>query len=146
MATKLITTAKIFLDTAYVIALSSPRDSFHRQAVLLAEEIETEGVKLVATQAISLEIGNALASKRHRQKAVSLLESLAQDENVDILPLTDALYRWAFQLFRNHTDKAWGMTDCTSFVVMREQGLTEALTADRHFEQAGFRALLKTPL
>ena len=43
---------------------------------------------------------------------------------------------------RVRQDKNWSVTDCTSFVVMREHNLTEALTADRHFEQAGFKAIL----
>lgn len=38
---------------------------------------------------------------------------------------------------------AWSLTDCSSFIVMEERGLADAMTADRHFEQAGFRALLR---
>ena len=143
MATSVIATPEIFLDTAYAIALSSSQDSFHREAILLAEEIETETVKLITTQAILLEIGNALADIKYRQKAALLLEALNADESVEVVPLTSMLQERAFQLFRSHTDKAWGLTDCISFIVMREQGLTEALTADRHFEQAGFRVLLR---
>jgi predicted nucleic acid-binding protein len=40
-------------------------------------------------------------------------------------------------------DKEWTLTDCSSILVMRERGLTDVLSADRHFEQAGFHALLK---
>lgn len=143
MAASIVATSEIFLDTAYAIALSSPHDSFHRQAVLLAEEIEANAIKLITTQAILLEIGNALADIKYQQKAALLLEALNADASVEIITLTDTLQERAFQLFRQHADKAWGLTDCISFVVTREQGLTEALTADRHFEQAGFRALLR---
>jgi len=143
MATGTVTTAKVFLDTSYAIALSSTQDSFHHQALILAEEIEAKSVKLITTQTILLEIGNALAGQRHRQKAILLLEALSADNGVEIVSLTDTLYERAFQLFRNHTDKAWGITNCISFVIMRERKLTEALTADHHFEQAGFRALLR---
>jgi predicted nucleic acid-binding protein len=45
-------------------------------------------------------------------------------------------------LFESRSDKEWGLTDYTSFVIMRQLGLSGALTADRHFPQAGFRALL----
>ena len=48
----------------------------------------------------------------------------------------------ALQCYKMRTDKEWGITDCISFVVMEEYGLTEALTADKHFRQAGFKALL----
>ena len=54
-----------------------------------------------------------------------------------------AAYQAGFDLFANRPDKDWSLTDCISFGVMTERGLTEALTADRHFEQAGFRAVLK---
>ena len=138
-----VATAELFLDTAYAIALSSPRDSFHRQAVLLADEVAAKSAKLITTQAVLLEIGNALASPKYRQQAALLLGALRTDPSVDIVPLTDELYAQAFQLFRDHADKAWGLTDCISFVVMRERNLTEALTADHHFEQAGFRVLLR---
>ena len=47
------------------------------------------------------------------------------------------------QLYETRPDKAWSLTDCMSFIVMRDGGLTEALTADHHFEQAGFTVLLK---
>jgi len=46
------------------------------------------------------------------------------------------------ELFRNRPDKAWSLADCTSFVVMADHHLAEALTCDPHFAQAGFRALL----
>ncbi len=59
------------------------------------------------------------------------------------VPLTDELYQQAFDLFRDRPDKEWGLIDCASFVVM-QRGLTEALTPDEHFEQAGFRALLRS--
>jgi predicted nucleic acid-binding protein len=44
--------------------------------------------------------------------------------------------------YESRPDKAWSLTDCISFVVMNQHGLTEALTGDHHFEQAGFTALL----
>ena len=56
---------------------------------------------------------------------------------------TQELYRSAFDLFSQRTDKEWSLTDCISFVVMQQRGLTEALTSDGHFEQAGFKALLR---
>ena len=143
MAANVIATAELFLDTAYAIALSSPRDSFHPQAVLLADEIAAKSTKLITTQAVLLEIGNALASPKYRQKAALLLQALSADSRVEVVPLTDMLYEQAFNLFRDHTDKAWGITDCISFIVIRERNLTEALTADHYFEQAGFRALLR---
>jgi uncharacterized protein len=143
MAKKILTTSEVFLDTSYAIALSSPRDQFHERAALLATILETEATKLVTTRAILLEIGNALAEPRYRQAAIHLLNALESDGQVEITELSDLHYEKAFQLYQTRLDKAWGLTDCISFIVMKERRLTEALTADKHFEQAGFRALLR---
>ena len=89
-----------------------------------------------------LEIGNALAKQRYRAAAVRLLEALENDPVVEIIPLPEGLYARAMQLYRERPDKEWGLTDCVSFVVMQERSITEALTADDHFRQAGFRPLL----
>jgi predicted nucleic acid-binding protein len=55
-----------------------------------------------------------------------------------------SIYQAGFELFASRPDKGWPLTDCISFVVMTERGLREALTADHHFEQAGFRPVFKT--
>jgi len=57
---------------------------------------------------------------------------------------TNQRFEQALELFRNRPDKQWGLVDCVSFIVMQERGLTEALTTDEHYEQAGFRALLRS--
>ena len=133
----------VFLDAAYAIALSSTKDQHHERAVSLAKKLEADGSRLVTTRAVILEIGNALARQRHRSAAVILLEALEKDPNVEIIPLSEPLYKRAMQFFRERPDKEWGMTDCISFVVMEDRSLTEALTTDEHFPQAGFRALLR---
>lgn len=135
--------SKVFLDTAYAIALSSPKDEHHEQALQLAEEIEAERVRLITTRAVILEIGNALARQRHRAAAIELLESLEFDPEVEIVAATEELSAQSFELYCMRPDKEWGLTDCMSFVVMWEQGITAALTTDKHFVQAGFAALLQ---
>lgn len=135
---------EVFLDTSFAIALSAITDQSHARAVDLATQLEKSGTRLVTTQAILLEIGNALSKKRYRVAATQLLESLVSDPNVEIVPLSDDLYNAAFDLFRNRLDKEWGLIDCVSFVVMQERGIFDALTTDDHFNQAGFRALLRS--
>lgn len=135
--------AEVFLDAAYAIALSALNDQHHERAVTLAEQMETEAIRLITTRAVILEIGNALSKARHRKAAIALLDALEHDQNVEIVPLSEELYERALQLYQNRSDKEWGLTDCASFVVMQDRGLTEALTTDEHFEQAGFRALLR---
>lgn len=62
---------------------------------------------------------------------------------IEIIGLSTDLYAEAFALYRGRPDKEWGLIDCASFVAMNARRMTAALTADEHFEQAGFRALLR---
>lgn len=134
---------EVFLDTSFAIALSSFTDQNHARAVELANQIETNRTRLVTTQAILLEIGNALSKQRYRAAAIQLLESLETDPGVEVVLLSNSLYRLAFNLFKQREYKEWGLVDCISFIVMQERGISSALTADIHFQQAGFRALLR---
>jgi len=131
-----------FLDTAFALALANPKDLLHQRAIRLADQLDAEQTRMVTTRAVLLEIGNVLAKERYRAAGAQLLTLLEADSHVDIVALTDDLYARAFQLYIQRSDKEWGLTDCVSFVVMRDRGLTAALTADRHFQQAGYRALL----
>ena len=143
MATRLIQSASVFLDSAYAIALGSATDELHEDALTLAEELESSGTHLLTTSAVLLEIANALSKVQYHRAAVRLISSLRADPIVEIVALSDHLLEQAITLYSERADKDWGLTDCVSFVVMRERGLTEALTADDHFRQAGFRPLLR---
>ena len=124
---------KFFLDSAYAIALSAVTDQYHNKAEILARQIETDAIQMITTRAVILEIGNALASIRYRAAAIELLDSLEEDPNVKIIALSEELYNRAMELYRQRPDKEWGLTDCVSFVVMQDYGITEALTTDEHF-------------
>lgn len=143
MAKTLVQSDSVFLDSAYAIALASTTDAFHYQALALADELEASGTRLVTTWAVLLEIDNALSKAQYRHAALQLLSSLQSDSNVEVVPLADSLLRQAVKLFSERPDKEWGLTDCLSFVVMEARGIADALTADEHFRQAGFRALLR---
>ncbi len=134
---------KIFLDTAFAIALALETDAFHEEALVLADEIETREIHLITTRAIMLEIGNALSRSDYRKTAIEILESLELDKKVTIVPLTEELYKAAYKLYSSRADKEWGMTDCLSFTVMQQFNLTDSLTTDRHFRQAGFNPLMR---
>jgi predicted nucleic acid-binding protein len=139
---KLPTRSRVFLDTSYAIALSSPKDKYHKIAIQLADQLEIQQMRFVTTRAVLLEIGNALSKQRFRLSAIDLLESIEVDPDIEIIPLSELLYTQAFELYKSRPDKEWGMTDCVSFVVMREWKLKEVLTTDHHFSQAGYRTLL----
>lgn len=132
----------VFLDTSYVIALAVERDTYHDRAVQLADRVEEENAQIVTTRPVVLEIGNYLSEPERRPQTISYIETLEREPTVEIAPLTEDLFRRGFELYRERLDKTWGLTDCISFVVMRDHGLREALTTDSDFEQAGFTALL----
>ena len=139
--------AEVLLDTAYAIALSSPNDLFHQCAVQLANELKAAGTRLVTIRrAILLEIGNALSKRRHRRAGVMLLDSLEADPRVEIISMSEELYSRALRLYRERPDKEWTLTDCMSFIVMEDRGISEALTTDEHFQQAGFHVLMQQEL
>ena len=136
------TAKRVFLDTAYVIALVNKKDHYHEKARQLAKNLRAAKTRLITTDAILLEIGNALAKVNYRRAAVELIDSLIDDPAVEIVPFSPELLSKAIAFYKRYLDKEWGLTDCVSFVVMGEQGLTQALTTDVHFKQAGFKPLL----
>jgi len=133
--------SRLFLDASYAIALASETDEHHGKAVELSIVIAQQGIPMVTTRAVLLEIGNSLA-RRYRRAAIRLLDSIESDEDVEVITPSEELYHRALDLYRLYMDKAWGLTDCLSFVVMRDRGIVDALTADDHFRQAGLRPLL----
>lgn len=139
--------AAVFLDASHAIALSASTGQHHKQAEIIAEQLEAEGTRLVTTRVVILEIGNALAKFRYRNAVINLLDSLEKDPNVEIIPISEQfVYEKAFQLYRDRPDKEWSITDCISFIVMQDRKLIEALTAEEHFRQAGFRVMLRESL
>ncbi len=128
-----------FVDTQFVVALVNERDEFHERAVKIAREYV--GQPLLTTDAVLLEIGNALA-RNFRQEAVGIIERFLTSENIAIVRMTPELFDEGFFLFKSHADKQWGLVDCVSFIVMRQERIQDALTVDHHFVQAGFNALL----
>jgi len=129
---------RIFVDTVFVIALINQRDQYHQQASELADRFE--GYPLLTTDAVLLEIGNALA-RGYKQEAIEVIEQFLASDEVEIKRLTPYLFEQAFELYKQHRDKDWSLVDCISFVAMREAGMSQALTFDRHFVQAGFEVL-----
>ncbi len=133
--------SEVFVDTALILALLLDNDEHHGKAwsTLLAMRSQAG---LVTTRAVCLEIGSALSRPRHRPQAAALLTAIEYDPEFEVVPLSEDLYADGLSLFNSRGDKAWSLTDCLSFVVMRQRGITHALTTDQHFRQAGFEPLL----
>ena len=137
---------ELFVDAAFAIALASDTDELHDAAVELLAQVRAESRQFVTTRAVLVEIGNGLAKQRFRKAGAELLAAIEVDPHVTIIPFSDGLYAEALLMFTQRPDKEWGMTDCMSFVVMQQRGIIDALTHDIHFQQAGFRALLREEL
>jgi len=91
---------------------------------------------------VLLEIGNALA-RSFKQQAVEVIDDFLSSSEVEIVRLTPQIFERAYSLYKQYQDKEWGLIDCVSFVVMRDAGVSGALTFDQHFVQAGFQALMR---
>ncbi|MEJ7709844.1 MAG: hypothetical protein WKF84_08290 [Pyrinomonadaceae bacterium] len=113
------------------------------RALRWQQKLAAEPRRLLTIQFILAEIADGLAAAvKFRSEAVQTIERLTTSAWVEVLPASGELFAAAFALYRERQDKSWGMTDCTSFVAMREYGINEALTVDDDFQQAGFRALM----
>jgi uncharacterized protein len=131
---------KIFVDTLFIIALINKRDQYHQKALQFAKQYQNH--PLITTDAIFLEVGNNLSSN-YKNEAVELMEKFLASDDVEVIRLTPKLFDEALSLYKKHQDKSWGLVDCLSFVVMKQNQVTQALTFDKHFIQAGFQSLMR---
>ena len=129
----------VFADTFSFLALLGSRDSSHERAFEFSKQFPG---KILTTAWVLTELADAFSGPDKRGRVFALIDNLRADPNVTVVPASEEHFSLGLELYGSRTDKAWSLTDCVSFVVMQEYGLTEALTGDRHFEQAGFKALL----
>jgi len=130
----------IFVDTVYWLALLNRNDAWHARSVEWAGRIDEP---LVTTDAVLTEVADALCRHDRRHWAIETLVSAKADPQITSIPGSAQLFARGLDLYRARRDKDWSLTDCISFVVMTERHLHRALTADLHFVQAGFHALLR---
>lgn len=128
-----------FADTSYYLGLLNRDDQLHERAVHFTEAFDSE---MLTTAWVLSELGNAMARPGNRDVYVSFVKDLKSDPRVTLVPPTKGLFDLGFELFADRPDKSWSLTDCISFAVMRQWELTDAVTNDRHFAQAGFRTIL----
>lgn len=132
----------VFLDTNGWLALLNVRDVNHARAEAVWVELGTHGSHVVLTDWIIAETGNGLARTRIRDRFAAAVDRIWTSPNVDVVMVDGLLLAEAVDHYRRHADKSWGLVDSASFLVMRDRGISEAFTSDRHFEQAGFAGLL----
>ena len=132
----------VYVDAAGWIALVNLRDALHTEAVRIYKQRLQQQCQFITASVVLLEVGNWLSPAPLRGLAIDLLHRIEQSRRIEVVHVTPELYAEGWQLYSNRLDKDWGMIDCISFVIMQERNLTEALTSDHHFEQAGFKVLL----
>ena len=133
----------VFADTGFWIARLSPLDQLHAKAREVSQSLSAR--LIVTTELVLAETLNAYSANGPfvRSLAVRLVDALEADSKVEIIHQTPPLFATALALYRERADKAWSLTDCMSFSVMKARGIKSALAHDHHFEQAGFKALLR---
>ena len=135
---------RLFADTVYWFALTNSLDQYHAKAVEVSSALGN--CRLFTTEAVLTEFLNALADKGPlvRAAAVEMVQAIMSNSQVTVIPQTPRTFSRSLAFYKARPDKGYSLTDCGSMLLMRERRLTEALTTDRHFEQEGFGALLRT--
>ena len=130
----------VFADTYYYLALMNPRDSANSRAVEFSARWKR---RIVTTTWVLVEVADALAYPPQRPLFGLLMDALRSDRQTLVRPATESIFQRGVEFYESRPDKAWSLTDCISFLTMTDHDLTDALTGDHHFEQAGYVALLK---
>lgn len=128
----------VFADTYYFCAVANQQDECHERAMRFAQNYN--GI-ILTTEWVLAEVGDAYSRPLWRPSFLTTLQLLREDPRATVVEATHELFERAVNLFAKRPDKDWSLTDCTSFLVMEDYGAVEALTADRHFTQAGFAIL-----
>jgi uncharacterized protein len=130
----------VFCDTFFFLAAINKSDECHEEALVWSNACDGP---LLTTIWVITEVADALAGQQHRQAFEIFHQTLQTDKRVRIVTAQQSHWERGLTLYFQRPDKQWSLTDCVSFVVMNDEGLTDALTGDRHFEQAGFTVLLR---
>ena len=130
----------VFADAFYYVACLNRADQHHEKAVSIARR---QRGKTITTTWVLIDVADALSASASRRRISAFIAALKKDLDTTVIPAAQNLFQRGLQLYDSRPDKNWALTDCISFAAVEENKLTDALTGDHHFEQAGFEALLK---
>jgi predicted nucleic acid-binding protein len=134
---------RVFVDTSAFIALLDPRDDCHAQAVQVEHSLSIQAARLVTTNFVLDETYTGLRSKIQHSAILRFRDSVRQSRRLSIVRISEAVEDQAWEIFARYDDKDLSFTDCTSFAVMRQLGITTAFAFDEHFGQFGFIRVLE---
>jgi predicted nucleic acid-binding protein len=131
----------IFVDTSAWLALADSRDRDHRGAIDLHRRIvRGEFGKQVTTNYVMAETVTIVRRRLGLPQAIELADAVRLGKEVELFWIEPIHHQEAVELMSSHADKQWSVTDCSSFVIMRSLGITDAFTFDSGFGKAGFAA------
>ncbi|MGB2621781.1 MAG: PIN domain-containing protein [Candidatus Acidiferrum sp.] len=133
---------QVFADTTYWIGFVNSRDQLHKSVVRVMRGLAP--VRIVTSEMVFTELLNTVSNDSYlRDTAAEVVDDFRGNTGATVVAQTVEQFESALGLYRRSVDKEWSLTDCASFLIMEEMGIREALTYDQHFEQAGFKALLR---
>lgn len=134
---------RIFADTSGWAALADVSEPFYEESTEIYSAAIKNGKRLVTTNYVLAELVALMTSpmRFHRPRIIEFIDGIKESPHFDIIHIDKELDARSWDLLTNRADKKWSLVDCSSFVVMRENGISDALTTDHHFEQAGVRLL-----
>jgi predicted nucleic acid-binding protein len=136
-------TKDVFVDSFAWIAAINKSDNHHEVTLRIFEDLLGKQAKLFTTNYVIVETINALSKVEIRKAVVEFMDKLETSPSVEIIKINDETYNDAWRLYQQRMDKEWGITDCTSFEVMKMLNIKRAFTNDKHFEQAGYSLVVK---
>lgn len=128
-----------FADTSYWLALELHDDQNHESALVHWLDLVKTTFAIVTTSYVFDETITYLNSRNHHEKAVEVGENLLLSPSVELVQVDENLFFEGWTMFQKYQDKRYSLTDCISFIVMKQKELEIALTFDKHFIQAGFK-------
>lgn len=133
----------VFADAGYWLAILNPADDLRIKAATVSNTLDP--FQILTSEMVFTEVLNSFSRQNSafRKTAVQFVKQSFDNPRIEIVSHTNDLFQQSLNLYEQRADKAWSLTDCASFCIMQQQNILEALTHDRHFEQAGFTALLR---
>ncbi len=135
---------QVFADTGFWIAFLNPKDRWYEKAIAINKNLQIQKTTIVTSELVLIELLNFFGTfpSNIRQRTGLLVQNIQSHSSITIVSQTSLLFSKALELYLQRPDKEWSLTDCSSFIIMKELQITEALAHDKHFQQAGFITLL----
>lgn len=132
---------KILIDTSVWVAISDSRDGGHKSALAFVQQL-VNGYRLITTNYVLDETYTLLLMNAGYQTTLDFkqrIDIMIESQMLEVVWIDEEIASESWQIFEQfNIDKQWSFTDCTSYVVMKQRGIAEAFTLDRHFAQMGF--------